>query len=250
MALLVRSPLRAPSASPRNVAPTIAVVDGCVEVRLGGVIVAALPEGALWVEDGGALIVADLHFEKGSALAKGGQLIPPYDTRATLERLAALIEEHEPEIVVSLGDAFHDGGGPARMGEEERALLQALVRASDWIWVEGNHEGKSAETLGGVARETLQLGALALRHEPTRAVNEIAGHLHPCAKIAGNGRNVRRRCFATDGTRMVLPAFGAYAGGLNICDAAFAPVFPQGAAALVLGKDRVLPILPERLIAD
>lgn len=161
-----------------------------------------------------------------------------------------LIEEHEPEIVVSLGDAFHDGGGPARMGEEERALLQALVRASDWIWVEGNHEGKSAETLGGVAREALQLGALMLRHEPTGTTNEIAGHLHPSAKVAGNGRNVRRRCFVTDGECMVLPAFGAYAGGLNILDPAFMPVFPSGAAALVLGKDRVIPVMPERLIAD
>jgi DNA ligase-associated metallophosphoesterase len=230
--------------------PTLAVVEKCVEVRIGDAIVAALPEGALWVEDGAALIVADLHFEKGSAFAKAGQMIPPYDTRATLERLAVLIEEHEPEIVVSLGDAFHDGGGPARMGEEERALLQALVRASDWIWVEGNHEGKSAETLGGVAREALQLGALMLRHEPTGTTNEIAGHLHPSAKVAGNGRNVRRRCFVTDGECMVLPAFGAYAGGLNILDPAFMPVFPSGAAALVLGKDRVIPVMPERLIAD
>ena len=228
----------------------MAVVDKCVEVRIADAIVAALPEGALWVEDGAALIVADLHLEKGSAFAKGGQMIPPYDTRATIERLAVLIEEHEPEIVVSLGDAFHDGGGPARMGEEERALLQALVRTSDWIWVEGNHEGKSAETLGGVARETLQLAALVLRHEPSGAANEIAGHLHPCAKIAGNGRNVRRRCFVTDGERMVLPAFGAYAGGLNVRDSAFTPVFPRGAAALVLGKDRVIPVMPERLIAD
>ncbi len=217
---------------------------------MGATIVTALPEGAAWIEAGRALVVADLHFEKGSAFARGGQMLPPYDTRATLERLAALIDQHEPDIVVSLGDAFHDGGGPARMGENERVLLRALVASSDWIWIEGNHEGKSAETLGGIARETLQLGALTLRHEPTGAVNEIAGHLHPCVKIAGRGRSVRRRCFAYDGARMVLPAFGAFTGGLNICDAAFESVFPDGAMALALGKDRVAPIAAGRLIAD
>lgn len=212
--------------------------------------VAAVPEGALWIERGRALVVADLHLEKSSAFARGGQMLPPYDTRATLERLAALIDEHAPDIVVSLGDAFHDGGGPARMGGEDRGALQALVARADWVWVEGNHEGKAAETLGGVARASLKLGTLDLRHEPTGAANEIAGHLHPCAKIFGRGRSVRRRCFAYDGERMVLPAFGALTGGLNVRDHAFAPVFPNGAIALALGKNGVTPIARERLLDD
>jgi|CXWL01.1.fsa_nt_gi DNA ligase-associated metallophosphoesterase len=258
MLLLARSPTK--PAPPRHrappalhvvrPAPVLALVENCVEARLAGAMVAALPGGALWIEAGRTLVVADLHFEKGSAFAKRGQMLPPYDTRATLERLAALIDEHEPEIVVSLGDAFHDGGGPGRMGEEERAQLQGLMTRADWVWVEGNHEGKAAETLGGVAKETLRLGALTLRHAPTGAANEVAGHLHPCAKVAGHGRSVRRRCFAYDGERMVLPAFGAFTGGLNIRDEAFASVFPDGARALVLGKDRVLPVMGSRLLAD
>jgi metallophosphoesterase superfamily enzyme len=118
--------------------------------------------------------------------------------------------------------------------------------------VEGNHDARSAETLGGVVRDVLYIGALALRHEPTAgpAAGEIAGHLHPCARVTGRGRSVRRRCFATDGARLVMPAFGAFTGGLNVCDDAFAPLFPEGVMALVLGKDRVLPAPNERLSPD
>jgi uncharacterized protein len=251
MPLLARQPPKpAPRRSQAPPSPPLAIVDTCVEARLAGTIVAALPQGALWIEAGRALVVADLHFEKGSAFAGGGQMLPPYDTNATLQRLAALIDEHAPDIVVSLGDAFHDGGGPARMGEAERTQLQGLIGRCDWVWVEGNHDGRAAETLGGAVRDVLHLGAVVLRHEPTGAPGEIAGHLHPCAKVAGRGSSVRRRCFAYDGVRMVMPAFGAYAGGLNICDDAFAPIFPDGAMALVLGKDRVLPAPRQRLLPD
>ncbi len=232
--------------------PAIAIVETCVEVKLAGTLVVALPEGAVWVEAARALIVSDLHFEKGSSFARGGQMLPPYDTRATLMRLAALIDAHAPDIVVSLGDSFHDGGGPARMSEADRDALQALIARCDWVWVEGNHDGKASATLGGAVRDVLRLGALTLRHEPIAgaAPGEIAGHLHPCARVAGRGRSVRRRCFATDGARLVMPAFGAYTGGLNICDEAFAPIFPEGALALVLGKDRVLPAPQSRLLPD
>jgi DNA ligase-associated metallophosphoesterase len=167
-----------------------------------------------------------------------------------LKRLAALMRNRTPDIVVSLGDSFHDHGGPARMDGEDRALLQAMIAAADWIWVEGNHDGRSAETLGGAWLSELQLGALALRHEPTGAAGEIAGHLHPCARVAGRGRSVRRRCFATDGARLVMPAFGAYTGGLNLRDDAFLPIFPDGATALVIGRDRVLPAPQERQLLD
>jgi DNA ligase-associated metallophosphoesterase len=248
MLLLAR---RAPRAPPlQRHGPPVAVVGDCIEVQLGGVIVAALPGGALWIEAGRALVVADLHLEKGSAFAKRGQMLPPYDTRETLTRLQALIDEHEPDIVASLGDAFHDGGGVWRMGAEDRATLKRLTARCDWVWVEGNHDGGAAELMGGVARRELDLGVLSLRHEPTGAPNEIAGHLHPCAKVGGAARSVRRRCFATDGERMVLPAFGAFTGGLNVCDPAFASIFPSGVTALVLAKDRVLPTAASRLLAD
>jgi uncharacterized protein len=254
MAILARA---APKPNPKpaplglvRAAPVLAAVDKCIEARLGGTIVVALPEGALWLEEGRALVVADLHLEKGSALARWGQLAAPYDTRDTLRRLAALIDQHKPDLVVSLGDAFHDGGGPARLGEEDRAQLQGLIARADWLWLEGNHEGRAPESLGGIVREQLELGPLSLRHEPSGAVREIAGHLHPCAKVQGRGLSVRRRCFAYDGERMVLPAFGAYAGGLNVRDRAFAPIFPHGVIALVLGKDKVQPAPRSHLLPD
>lgn len=232
--------------------PPLAVAGANVDVALSNVAVTALPEGALWVSEAKTLIVSDLHLEKGSAYAVRGQMLPPYDTHAALVKLAALIERLRPEIVVSLGDSFHDGGGVARMAPRDRALLKGMIGGCDWIWVEGNHDGRAAETLGGVVREVVHIGALALRHEPTEgpAPGEVAGHLHPCARVGGRGRSVRRRCFATDGARMVMPAFGAFAGGLNVCDDAFAAIFPEGATALVLGRSRVLPAPNERLLGD
>jgi DNA ligase-associated metallophosphoesterase len=231
--------------------PPIAIVENCVEARLGGQIVVALPEGALWIEAARALVVSDLHLEKGSSFARNGQMLPPYDTHATLARVAALMERLSPEIVVSLGDSFHDGGGPARMHGQDRDLLRALTERCDWVWIEGNHDSKCAETIGGVARETLMLGALTLRHAPrVNAAAEIAGHLHPCARVSGRGRSVRRRCFAYDGERLVMPAFGSFTGGLNICADAFSPLFPNGAMALVLGKSRVHPAPWVRLLSD
>lgn len=251
MAMLMRTARkRRPGDATPGAPATLLRTGAGVQAAVGGAAVLALPEGALWIETARAIVVADLHFEKGSAFAKAGQLLPPYDTHATLERLAGLVDRWNPEIVVSLGDAFHDGGGPARMDERDRALLVGLISSADWVWIEGNHEGKSAETLGGAAVEELRLGDVVLRHAPTGAAGEIAGHLHPSARVAGRGRSVRRRCFATDGQRMVMPAFGAYTGSLNICDEAFASVFPTGAAALVLGKDRVLPVPQERLLPD
>jgi DNA ligase-associated metallophosphoesterase len=232
--------------------PPLALAGAGVEMRLGDALVTALPEGALLIAEAKALVVSDLHLEKGSAFAVRGQMLPPYDTHAALVKLAALIERLKPEIVVSLGDAFHDGAGPARMAGRDRDLLQGMIASCDWIWVEGNHDGRAPETLGGCTREVLHIGALALRHEPTHgaAPGEIAGHLHPCARVGGRGSSVRRRCFAADGARMVMPAFGAFTGGLNVRDEAFAAIFPEGAMALVLGRDRVLPVHQERLLGD
>lgn len=230
----------------------MAIVGATVEFKLGGMLATALPEGALWIGEAKTLIVSDLHMEKGSSFAMRGQMLPPYDTHAALTKLGALIARLQPDIVVSLGDSFHDGGGPARMAAQDRALLQHMIGACDWIWVEGNHDGKSPETLGGVVRDVLHIGALVLRHTPSHgaAAGEIAGHLHPCARVVGRGRSVRRRCFATDGERLVMPAFGAFTGGLNIRDRAYASIFPHGATALMLGRERVLPAPQERQVGD
>jgi DNA ligase-associated metallophosphoesterase len=253
--MLTQLPKRTPKAPRRTsqrALPPLAIAGANVEARLGGVTVTALPSGALWIAEAKALIVSDLHLEKGSSFALRGQMLPPYDTHAALLKLTDLMLSLSPDIIVSLGDSFHDSGGPARMDARDRELLRLLMSRCDWVWVEGNHDGRSAETLGGAVRDVLHLGALVLRHHPTEsaAPGEIAGHLHPCAKVTGRGRSVRRRCFATDGARLVMPAFGAYTGGLNICDDAFAPLFPDGACALVLGKERVMPAPPERLLND
>jgi len=244
-----RPPRKARASSPM---PALAIVENCVEAKLADTRVTATPEGALWIAESKTLIVSDLHLEKGSAFAIRGQMLPPYDTHAALMKLTDLMLRLQPDIIVSLGDSFHDGGGPSRMDARDRDLLRVLMARCDWIWVEGNHDGRSPETLGGVVRETLHVGALVLRHEPSEAAapGEIAGHLHPCAKVSGRGRSVRRRCFATDGARIVMPAFGAFTGGLNIRDEAFDTIFPDGAMALVLGRERVHPAPQERLLAD
>ncbi|MBL8547775.1 MAG: ligase-associated DNA damage response endonuclease PdeM [Hyphomonadaceae bacterium] len=232
--------------------PPIAIVGPNVEMRLGDTLITALPDGALWIAESKTLIVSDIHFEKGSSFALRGQMLPPYDTHAALLKLTDLMLRLQPDIIVSLGDSFHDSGGPARMDARDRELLRLLMSRCDWVWVEGNHDGRAPETLGGVFKETLHIGSLVLRHHPTEAdaPGEVAGHLHPCAKVSGRGRVVRRRCFATDGARLVMPAFGAFTGGLNVCDKAYAKIFPAGATAFVLGKDRVLPAPNERLIGD
>jgi DNA ligase-associated metallophosphoesterase len=232
--------------------PPMAIVGDSVELRLGDTLVTALPDGALWIGEARTLIVSDLHLEKGSSFAIRGQMLPPYDTRAALLKLTDLMQRLQTDIIVSLGDSFHDCGGPARMDARDREMLGSLMSRCDWVWVEGNHDGRAPETLGGAFHDTLYVGSLVLKHEPTEAAapGEIAGHLHPCARVVGRGRSVRRRCFATDGARLVMPAFGAFTGGLNVCDAAFTNIFPDGATALVLGKDRVLPVSNERLVGD
>jgi len=219
---------------------------------LNGESVAVLPEGGLWIESARTLVVSDLHFEKGSWYARRGQMLPPYDTRATFARLSALIARLTPETIVSLGDSFHDGDGPARMEDDVRVALATLTRAYDWVWILGNHDPELPAALGGHRLEELRIGALTLRHEPREgaAPGEIAGHLHPCAKVWGRGLSVRRRCFATDGSRLVMPAFGAFTGGLNVRDKAFRALFPGDLTAWVMSNGRVLPAGGARLLPD
>lgn len=201
--------------------------------------------GALWVIDHRALIVADLHLEKGSAFAARGQMLPPYDSRATLDRLEAEIEDLQPASVILLGDSFHDARSLGRMAADDRARLDRLAISRDWIWLEGNHDvaalAGSLDTLVGEVVETLQLGGLRLIHEPQagQRPGEIAGHLHPAARVEAHGRGVRRPCFVTDGRRAVLPAFGAFTGGLDVRDPAIAGLFAESPMAAALGRDRV-----------
>ena len=197
--------------------------DACI--RIATVAVVADCAGALYWPEQRLLAVADLHLEKGSSFARRGTLLPPYDTTETLARLARLIACYAPRIVVALGDNFHDRHGPARLSATDRASLVALQRGRDWVWITGNHDPEPAENIGGQFGGTLAIGALTFRHIPQGTPGEIAGHLHPVARVSHRGRAVSRRCFAADAQRMVMPAFGAYTGGLNVRDAAFADVF-------------------------
>ena len=221
------------------------------DILVCGASLIADPEGALYWPEHGLLAVADLHLEKGSSFASRGQLLPPYDTAATLARLARLIAHYAPRAVIALGDNFHDGGGPARLANSDRASLRAMQRGRDWIWLNGNHDPEPADNIGGEFRASFTLGPLTFRHEPSGAAGEIAGHLHPVARIAQRGRAVSRRCFAADATRMVMPAFGAFTGGLNVRHAAFADVFGTLAfTAHMLGADRLYAFTAKRCLPD
>ena len=221
-------------------------------IGVAGVVLEALPAGALWWADERLLVVADLHLEKGSAFARRGQLLPPYDTTETLARLAHLVARFAPRTVISLGDGFHDDGGAARLWLHDSERIAALQAGRVWIWVAGNHDPRP-QAIAGEHVTTLSVGPLVFRHEPAKgaARGEIAGHLHPSARVAGKDRCVRRRCFAGDGHRMILPAFGAYTGGLNVLDRAFAGLFATDTfRALMLGDNRVYAVGPHRLRAD
>ena len=172
-----------PFASPAVLAARSARAESALLV--GGVELVADPAGALYWPEQGLLAVADLHLEKGSSFAARGVLLPPYDTAATLARLAMLIARYAPRVVVALGDSFHDGRGPARLADTDRATLRNLQRGRDWIWIAGNHDPEPAEDIGGRFLATLAVGALTFRHEPREnGKAEIAGHLHPVARVA------------------------------------------------------------------
>lgn len=208
------------------------------------------PTGALFIEAERTLIVADLHLEKGSAYAARGQLLPPYDTGETLGRLEAEAAALAPRMIVLLGDSLHDPWARERLGGGDLARIGALAAERELIWIVGNHDAGGLNGLPGERLAALELAGLSLIHEPApgRARGEIAGHLHPCAKVAGGAG--RRRCFVTDGERLILPAFGAYAGGLNVRDAAFRGLFGPAKLAGVLGRDCVHPVPWKALRAD
>ncbi len=209
--------------------------------------------GALYWPAERALIVADLHLEKGSAFASKGQMLPPYDTRDTLDRLARTIDRFQAETVIALGDSFHDADGPRRMHQDDLARLQLMQDHCEWIWITGNHDPAATGHLGGHVMPEITVEGLTLRHEPGPAftTHEIAGHLHPAAKLSLNGLTLRKPCFVGNGLRLVLPAFGSYTGGLNVLDDAIAGIFPGDRTAIwLLGQEGLYPVATRLLRAD
>lgn len=212
-----------------------------------------LVAGAVYWEAENTLLVADLHLEKGAAYAARGMLLPPYDTRATLSRLAKLIAAVDPGRVVALGDSFHRSECADNLVDDDSALLAKLQQGREWYWICGNHDPHLPDSVGGTVCGTLTMSGVVLRHEPSEEPSgpEIVGHLHPVARISRRGTVVRRRCFATDGNRLVMPAFGAYAGGLNVLHEAFQPLFRwHRLEAWMMGRHAVYPVLGSLLLPD
>jgi DNA ligase-associated metallophosphoesterase len=197
--------------------------------------------GAAFARAHDTLIFSDLHFEKGSSYALGRQFLPPYDTADTLLRMARAIDRHKPARVIALGDSFHDRDAADRLGPEERGMLEAMAGLAAFVWITGNHDPHPPTWLGGEIAETWRMGGLVFRHEPRPEFEpgEVAGHLHPCASVAKWGRSVRRRCFVSDGLRLILPSFGAYTGGLDVGEAAISSLFAGPFHAYMLGQSRV-----------
>jgi DNA ligase-associated metallophosphoesterase len=217
------------------------------KVAIADVMFLADLSGALFWQAQRLLVVSDLHLEKGSSFAARGVLLPPYDTVATLSRLAAVIARHDPLMVIALGDSFHDRNAHERLSETNRDALMAMQVRRDWIWISGNHDPALPSDLGGVVASEVAIGPIVFRHEPTGASGEIAGHLHPKARVPTRGRSIERRCFASDGERAVMPAFGAYTGGLSIRDPAFSKIFSApGLMAHVLGDTKLHAIAASR----
>jgi len=200
------------------------------------------PTGAAFWPSRRLLIVADLHLEKASAAALRGHLLPPYDTRATLEKLNRLIRLYRPAKVIALGYSFHDRAGSDRMAESDRARLAAMAREAHFIWVLGNHDSEPNDLPGEHVAEWRE-GGFTFRHQAAAqlAVREIevSGHFHPKASIETKAKRVSRPCFVTDASRLMLPAFGAFTGGLDVRDPAIAKFFPRGLRVFLLGQDQL-----------
>lgn len=216
---------------------------------LNGAMLSAMADGALYWADRRTLVVADLHLEKGSAFARSGQFLPPYDSRATLERIALAMRALAPSRVICLGDSFHDGAASARMPDQDRQMLCRLSHAVDWVWIAGNHDPAPPADLGGRVLEELVDGPLVFRHEAEVGVRsgEISGHFHPKASVQTRARRLTGRCFVEDGARLILPAFGSYAGGLSVWDPAIAGLFPKGFAVHLTARRGILKIPKDRL---
>jgi DNA ligase-associated metallophosphoesterase len=202
----------------------------------------ALPQGALFWPTRKALLVADLHFEKASWFARLGQMLPPYDSIATLAELTALTVSTGAAEIWCLGDSFHDRHGCDRLPERAREMLVALTGATRWTWITGNHDPGFADHCGGTIVEEAEVDGLLLRHEADAAESrpELSGHFHPKLRITHRGRKVSRRCFVATSRKLILPAFGALTGGLDVAHPEIIRAVGNRAEALVPVADRLL----------
>jgi DNA ligase-associated metallophosphoesterase len=228
---------------------SLAAIPG-VETAIHGIAAVCDPLGALYLPDAGILVVSDLHLEKSAAYARRGMMLPPYDTLATLTVLAAVISRYDPKLVISLGDNFHDRVGSQHLPDAFRTLIVEMARGREWIWINGNHDPDGTVDLPGTCSDELYYAGLAFRHEPRDGLQkgEIAGHLHPAATVRRRERSVRRPCFATDGARLLMPAFGVMSGGLDLGHNAMKGLFDKASLiAHLLGRDRIYSVRYDNL---
>lgn len=202
----------------------------------------ALSAGLLWWADRRLLCVSDLHLGKSDRVARrGGGLLPPYENKETLDRLALCIDEFDPAIVVCLGDSFDDLAGQDALDEDDHTKFLSMMAGRRWIWIEGNHD-PGPISIGGSHLVEYQMGPLTFRHiAKTGSTGEVSGHYHPKARVPTRGGGVSRPCFLIDKSRVILPAFGVYTGGLKSTDPSFATVMDVNAVAVLTGV-QALPI--------
>jgi uncharacterized protein len=207
---------------------------------LGGLVLIPDMSGALYVPDHETLIISDLHLEQGTSLARRGLHVPPFDTAVTLDLLEQVVASSHATRLIFLGDSFHDGEGEERLDEKHLARLRTITKNFETCWITGNHDPQPPQSLGGQGAEIISLGPLTLRHEPSRHLDgtfEIAGHLHPGCSIVQRGRSIRGKCFVGDETRLIMPAFGAYTGGLSVTSKAFGGLLNEKTAhAFMIGR--------------
>lgn len=224
-----------------------------VDLAVCGKVFRAHMSGALYWPAEDALIVSDLHLEKGSHFAERGQMLPPYDTRETLRRLADAIDTYDAATIIALGDSLHDSAAAERIDAGDLETLRILQEDREWIWVTGNHDPELSPVLGGDVVPSLTVEGITLRHEPGPGAitHEIAGHLHPAARLVMHGTSLRRPCFVGNGLRLIMPAFGAFTGGFNVLDPAYEPLIGvDGMAVWMLGQEGVYPVAPRLLRED
>jgi DNA ligase-associated metallophosphoesterase len=212
-----------------------------VKLVLAGAALTPDLSGALYWEEERTLVVTDLHFEKASSFAVRGQPLPPYDTGLTLAALASVIDRFRPERVVCLGDSFHDAEAGARLQAADAAFLRGLTCSAEWIWVAGNHDPEPPDHFGGTVVHDFCLAPLTFRHIAAADAppGEISGHFHPKAAVPTRWRRIVRPCFAANATRIILPAFGYFTGGLNVRDPALAPLLGRDFHVVLLGRDKL-----------
>jgi uncharacterized protein len=211
---------------------------------LCGAALVALPSGALWMPAEATICVSDLHLGKSERVARrSGIMLPPYETRATLERLEADIATTGAQTIICLGDSFDDLEAAQSLNEEARLLLARMQAARCWIWIAGNHDPGPVD-LGGSHLAEYHGALLAFRHIAVPGARaEVSGHYHPKFALPGGG--AARACFLFDSDRVILPAYGAYTGGLSAMAAPLRSLMAARAFAVLTGHSAILAPLPQ-----